>query len=145
DESPNFWTSNSLTALVRLGAAVGHGHKDYFQLMLHGKGRLLYPALTVVNYEPTFLNWNNEGINANTLLVDRQSPRPGPCTTRHDFTPEAKFFAVTGSAFEGVTQTRAFLMTGDYLADIFRAADSQGREHTYDWVLHGLGRLYPGN
>ncbi len=110
-----------------------------------GKGRLLYPDLELITYEPTWLNWTHEGIAHNTLLVDRQSPRPGPVTTRHDFTPEAKFFAVSGSAFVDVQQTRALLLTPDYLADIFRAADTRGRERTFDWVLHGLGRLYPGN
>ena len=36
-------------------------------------------------------------------------------------------------------------MTGDYLVDVFRAADTDGRQRTFDWVVHGLGRLYPGN
>ena len=36
-------------------------------------------------------------------------------------------------------------MTDNYLADFFRAADTLGRERTFDWVMHGLGRLYPGN
>src|SRR5262249_8493622 len=95
--------------------------------------------------EPTYINWTHEGIAHNTLLVDRQSPRPGPFTTRHDFSAEVKFFAITGTAFEGVTQTRALVLTPDYLADVFRAADTRGRQRTFDWVLHGLGRLYRGN
>jgi hypothetical protein len=36
-------------------------------------------------------------------------------------------------------------MTDNYVADFFRAADTEGRERTFDWVVHGLGRLYPGN
>ena len=36
-------------------------------------------------------------------------------------------------------------MTDNYLVDFFRAADTLGRERTFDWVMHGLGRLYPGN
>jgi hypothetical protein len=145
DESARYWTSGSLAAVLRLGAAVGHGHKDYFHLMLHGKGRLLYPDLELITYEPTYLNWTHEGIAHNTLLVDQQSPRPGPTTPRQDFAPEAKFFALTGSAFEGVTQTRALVLTPDYLADVFRAADDRRQERCFDWVLHGFGRLYPGN
>jgi hypothetical protein len=145
DETPDYWTTGSTAAVLRLGAAVGHGHKDYFHLILHGKGRLLYPDLNVIQYEPTALNWTHEGIAHNTLLVDHASPRPGPFSTRRDFTPDAKFFAVSGSAFEGVQQTRALLMTKEYVADVFRAAATDGRERTFDWVLHGLGRLYPGN
>src|SRR5438093_929006 len=79
------------------------------------------------------------------LLLDRQSRRPGPVTTRQDFTPEVKFFAATGRPFAGVTQTRALLVTPQYVADVFRAADDRGRPRTFDWVLHGLGRLFPGN
>jgi hypothetical protein len=145
DESPRYWSAGGTMAVLRLGSAIGHGHRDYFHLLLHGKGRLLYPDLQLVTYEPTYLSWTREGIAHNTLLVDHQSPRPCPCTTREEFTPEAKFCAVTGSPFEDVTQTRALLLTPDYLADVFRAADGRGRPRDFDWVVHGLGRLYPGS
>jgi hypothetical protein len=144
DESPAYWTSGAVAVVLRLGSAIGHGHPDYFHLILHGKGRLLYPDLELITYEPTYLNWAHEGIGHNTLLVDHQSPRPGPFATRQDLAPEVKFVAVTGSAYEAVGQTRALFLTPDYLADLFRAADTQGRERTFDWVVHGLGRLYPG-
>jgi hypothetical protein len=145
DTSPAFWTSQSLAAALRLGAAVGHGHNDYFHLLLHGKGRLLYPTVQLIQYEPNYLGWTREGIACNTLLVDHQSPHPGPVTTRRDEAPGVQFFAATGSAFAGVTQTRALLVTPQYVADVFRAADERGRRRSFDWVLHGLGRLFPGN
>jgi hypothetical protein len=145
DESARYWTSGATAAVLRLGALVGHGHKDYFHLILYGKGRLLYPDLNIIQYEPAYLNWTHEGIAHNTLLVDHQSPRPGPFTTRKDFAPAAKFFALEGTAFKDVKQVRALLLTPEYLADVFRAADTLGRKRTFDYVLHGLGRLYPGN
>src|SRR2546422_815622 len=145
DESPRYWSSGGLAAVLRLGASVGHGHNDYFSLILHGKGRLLYPDLNVIQYEPRWLNWTAEGIAHSTLLIDNESPRPGKQSTRHDFTPEVKFFAIEGSAFDRSVQERALLMTDNYLVDFFRAADTAGRERTFDWVVHGLGRLYPGN
>ena len=145
DESPDYWTNGGLAAVLRLGTSVGHGHEDYFSLILHGKGHLLYPDLNVIQYEPRWLNWTAEGIGHSTLLIDKESPSPGKQTTRHDFTPEVKFFAVEGSAFERSVQERALLMTDSYLADFFRASDTEGRERTFDWVVHGLGRLYPGN
>jgi hypothetical protein len=145
DETPAYWTTGSLAAVLRLGTSVGHGHQDYFSLILHGMGRLMYPDLNVIQYEPRWLNWTAEGIGHSTLLIDSESPSPGKHTTRHDFTPEVKYFAVEGSAFERSKQERVLLMTGDYLADVFRAADREGRERTFDWVVHGLGRLYPGN
>jgi hypothetical protein len=145
DESPRYWTSDAMAAVVRLNEALGHGHKDYFSLVLHGKGRLLYPDLNIIQYEPTFLNWTREGIAHNTLLVDGQSPQPGRSSTRHDFGPEVKFFAITGESFPDVTQTRVLLLTPEYLADMFQAADTQGQPRMFDWAIHGLGRLYPGN
>ena len=145
DESPRYWTTGGLAAVLRLGASVGHGHNDYFSLILHGKGRLLYPDLNVIQYEPRWLNWTAEGIGHSTLLIDYESPSPGKQATRHDFTPEVKFFAVEGSAFDRSVQERALLLTENYVADFFHAADTEERERTFDWTLHGLGRLYPGN
>ena len=145
DESPRYWTGGGLAAVLRLGAAVGHGHADYFSLILHGKGRLLYPDLNVIQYEPRWLNWTAEGIAHSTLLIDHESPAPGGQKTRHDFAPEVKFFSVEGSAFDRSVQERAVLVTDHYVADVFHARDIGGQERTFDWVVHGLGRLYPGN
>lgn len=145
DESSRYWNAGGLAAVLRLGTSVGHGHDDYFSLILHGKGRLLYPDINVIQYEPRWLNWTAEGIAHSTLLIDHESPAPGKQSTRHDFTPEIKFFAIQGSAFPRSVQERSLLMTDDYLVDIFQAADTAGRERTFDWVVHGLGRLYPGN
>ncbi len=147
DESPSYWTAGGLTALVMLGKWLGHGHSDDYNLILHGKGRLLYPDLNVIQYEPSYLNWTREGIAHNTLLVDHQSPSHGPFTTRNDLNEDVKHFAITGSAYPTVKQTRALLLTKQYVADFFQAADIDApmRSHVFDSVLHGLGRLYPGN
>jgi hypothetical protein len=144
DESPEYWSSGGMAALIMLGKLVGHGHNDYYSLILHGKGRLLYPDLNVIQYEPTYLNWTREGIAHSTLLVDHQSPKPGPFTTDHDFNDDVKYFSITGTSFRGVDQSRSLFLTEEYLADFFYAVDAKGDERTYDWVLHGLGRLYAG-
>ncbi len=147
DQSPDYWTSGGLTAVVMLGKWLSHGHRDDYSLILHAKGRLLYPDLNVIQYEPSYLNWSRDGNAHSTLLVDHQSPSHGPFTTRQDFGEDVKYFSITGSAYQGVRQTRAVLLTKEYLADFFQAADVEkpARPHVYDWVLHGLGRLYPGN
>ena len=49
---------------------------------------------------------------------------------------------VEGSAFDRSAQERALLMTDNYLVDFFRALDTGGRERTFDWVVHGLGRRF---
>ena len=147
DQSPDYWTSGGLTAVVMLGKWLSHGHADDYNLILHGKGRLLYPDLNVIQYEPSYLNWTREGIAHNTLLVDHQSPSHGPFTTRQDLGQDVKYFSISGSAYQGVRQTRSVLLTREYLADFFHAADIEepARPRVFDWVLHGLGRLYPGN
>ena len=147
DESPEYWRSGSLTAMMMLGNLVGHGHRDHYSLVLHGKGRLLYPDLNVIQYEPTYLNWTREGIAHSTLLVDHQSPAPAPFTTKQEFAGPVKFFAISGSPYAGVKQTRAALLTREYLADFFHAADTgqAARARVFDWALHGLGRLCVGN
>ena len=147
DESPNYWTSGGLTAVIMLGKWLSHGHADDYNLILHGKGRLLYPDLNVIQYEPSYLNWTHEGIAHNTLLVDHQSPSHGPFTTRQDLNEDVKYFSITGTAYPEVRQTRAVLLTKQYLADFFQAADTEqpARPHVFDWVLHGLGRQYAGN
>lgn len=130
-----------------LGKWLSHGHSDDYSLILHGKGRLLYPDLNVIQYEPSYLNWTHEGIAHNTLLVDHQSPSHGPFTTRQDLGADVKYFSVTGSAYPGVRQTRAVLLTKQYVADFFHAAGTEEppRPRLFDWVLHGIGRLYVGN
>ena len=145
DDSPAYWTSGAMAALVMLGKPIGHGHRDFYSLTLHGKGRLLYPDLNVIQYEPTYLNWTREGIAHSTLLVDRRSPQGGPFTTREDFHSDLKFLRISGSAFANVEQARTLLLTKEYLADVFHARDPGGEQRTFDWVLHGLGRLFPGN
>src|SRR4029079_6728494 len=113
DESPRYWTAGGLAAVLRLAPSVGHAHEDYFSLILHGRGRLLYPDLNVIQYEPRWLNWTADGIRQSTRVIDHESHSPGKHATRQDFAPEVKFFAVEGSAFERSAQERAVLMTGD--------------------------------
>ncbi|MEK7399013.1 MAG: hypothetical protein AAB116_18920, partial [Candidatus Poribacteria bacterium] len=120
-----------------------------YNIILHGKGRLLYPDLNVIQYEPTSLNWTREGIAHNTLLVDYQSPKPGPFETKNDFNEDVKFFSITGTSFKDINQTRSLFLTKEYMADFFYAIDEicldrmKGEKRTYDWALHGLGRLFP--
>src|SRR5262245_17142151 len=71
-----------------------------------------------------------------TTWVNSQFPRP-------DFHRQVQRHY--GLQYRGVTQTRRLLLTRDYLVDVFYAHDDRGAERTFDWVLHGLGRLYPGN
>jgi len=142
DESPGYWTSAGLVAIQQMGRNYGHDHRDKFQLLLWGRGRLLYPDWNAQQYEPMEYGWTRNAWAHSTLVVDESNPKGGSSTERHDFGAEAqvKFLATTSrEIYPDVTQTRALLLTGDYLLDLFWA-DSP-RERTYDWFVHALGRL----
>jgi len=106
------------------------------------KDRLLYPTIQLIQYEPNYMNWTREGHSCNTLLVDHQSPHPSPIQTRHDFAPSVKFFAATGSPFDGRHTNTGAGHDRKYLVDVFRAADDHGRRRTFDWLLQDWGALY---
>jgi Heparinase II/III-like protein len=140
DESPGYWTSVGLVALQQMGRNYGHDHRDKFELLLWGRGRLLYPDWNAQQYEPMEYGWTRNAWAHNTLVVDESNPKGGRSTERHEFSAEAKFLATTSrEIYPDVTQTRALLLTGDYLLDLFWA-DSP-RERTYDWFVHALGQL----
>ena len=123
-----------------MGRNYGHDHRDKFELMLWGRGRLLYPDWNAQQYEPMEFGWTRNAWAHSTLVVDESNPKGGSSSERHDFNADVKFLATTSrEIYPDVTQTRALLLTGDYLLDFFRA-DSP-RERTYDWFVHALGRL----
>jgi hypothetical protein len=140
DESPGYWSSAGLVAVQQMGRNYGHDHRDKFELLLWGRGRLLYPDWNAQQYEPLEYGWPRNAWAHNALVVDESNPRGGRSTERHDFNVDVKFLATTSrEVYPDVAQVRALLLTGDYLLDLFRA-DSP-RERTYDWFVHALGRL----
>jgi len=145
DESPRYWGGRGLAAYLQIHGNYYHRTRgEDFQLILSGKGRLLYPQFTVVNYEPRPYQWTEHPIGHNTVVIDGAHFLPPheqdvERTERHAFHPTAKFVAATGSVAKGVLQTRAVVMTREYVADLF--ALSSKEPHTYDWALHGIGRL----
>ncbi len=140
DESPGYWTSAGLVAVQQMGRNYGHDHRDKFELLLWGRGRLLYPDWNAQQYEPMEFGWTRNAWAHSTLVVDESNPKGGSSSERHDFNADAKFLATASrEIYPDVAETRALLLTGEYLLDLFWA-DSP-RERTYDWFVHALGRL----
>ena len=140
DESPNYWTSRGLVVVHQMGRSYGHQHLDKFELVLWGKGRLLYPDWNAQQYEPFEYGWTRNGWAHSTLIVDQANPKGGASTNRHEFSEDAKFLATTSTEiYPDLTQTRAFILAREYLLDFFWA--SSPRERTFDWFIHGIGRL----
>src|SRR5262249_38476269 len=140
DESAGYWTSRGLVAVQQLGRNYGHDHRDKFEIMFWGRGRLLYPDWNAQQYEPFEYGWTRNAWAHNTLVVDESNPKGGASTHRHDFNSDVKFLATTSSEiYPDVTESRALLLTGEYLLDLFRAGSPRSR--TYDWFIHAFGRL----
>jgi hypothetical protein len=146
DESPDYWTSGKAIAVFQImSKGYGHDHRDKFSISLHGAGRLLYPDYNALQYENPSVGWTRNSVSHNTLVVDEGETQDAELTAlRHEFSPEVKFLASSAdSVFESVDQTRALLLTKEYLLDVFHA--SSRVPHTYDYVLHSFGRVEPEN
>jgi hypothetical protein len=64
------------------------------------------------------------------------------CTTRHDFSEEVKFVAArTQERYFGIDETRALMLTREYLFDLYTARDE--RPHSYVWLVHSFGSAIP--
>jgi hypothetical protein len=144
DESPNYWTSGKAIAVFQImSKGYGHDHRDKFSISLHGAGRLFYPNYNALQYENPSVGWTRNSVSHNTLIVDEGETRDAELTAlHHEFSPEAKFLASSASGvFEGVDQTRALLLTKEYLLDVVHATSAV--PHIYDYVLHSFGRAEP--
>jgi len=142
DESPNYWTGDSPAVFQIMGHGYSHDHRDKFAIMLHGAGRLLYPDYNAIQYENLNIGWTRNTVAHSTVMVDEKDTRNAPTTARHDFNPEVKFLACSASGvFEAVNQTRALLLTREYLLDVFQAGSPTPR--TFDYLLHSFGKPKP--
>lgn len=64
------------------------------------------------------------------------------CTTRHGFYPHVKFVAArTRERYPGVDETRALMLTREYLFDVFVARSAV--QHSYVWLVHSFGKAIP--
>ncbi|HXX80530.1 MAG TPA: hypothetical protein VEI46_03225, partial [Thermodesulfovibrionales bacterium] len=106
---------------------------------------LFYPDYNNIQYENPSVGWTRNSIAHNTMLVDEgETKNAAPTGIRFESTEEVKFLATSASGvFDGVDQTRALLLTRDYLLDLFHAASNV--PHTYDYVLHSFGKIMPAN
>jgi hypothetical protein len=144
DESPSYWTSGKAIAVFQLmSQGYGHDHRDKFSISLHGAGRLFYPNYNAIQYENPAIGWTRNSASHNTLVVDEgETGDARPTGIRYEFAPEVKFLATSASGvFEGVDQTRALLLTREYLLDVFQASSKV--PHTYDYLLHSFGKAQP--
>ena len=62
DESPSYWTNGSIAVLQMMARGYGHDHRDKMMIVMHAGGRLLYPDLNCIQYEPPSINWTANSV-----------------------------------------------------------------------------------
>ncbi len=141
EHTPAYWTSGNAIAVFHiLSQGYGHDHRDKFSITLHGAGRLFYPDYNPLQYENMAIGWSRNSVAHNTVMVDEEDTRNAPLTRLdHDFDDDVSFLAGTATGvFDRVTQTRALLLTREYLLDVFHLSGAV--PHTFDYLLHCFGR-----
>ena len=144
-EGADYWKSRSPVVFHKAARDFPHGHKDFYQIVMHAYGRLIYPDLITASgsYEQHPYVFARRSCGHNTIAIDGRDLEPSNYTMRGDFTPELKFAVSRGETTthrgDMASLSRALFLTREYLADFFSVASEQ--PHVYDWYLHGLGRL----
>jgi hypothetical protein len=146
EESPAYWESPAPAVGMRLATPYGHFVKDSFCLTgFYGFNRpLMVNHAHATNYTGVDPAYSNSARSHTIVIVDRQEPNVlvGPVALRHDFTPRVKFaLARVKGIFPGVDQTRALMLTREYLLDVSRLRSDHARD--YLWIAHAIGHAYP--
>lgn len=155
----DYWWSGSLVVHIRNGASQQfHSHNDHFSFTLTAFDKFIYndhmlhwdylcPRKGRANYTPM------SGLicNHNTVVVDGREPDvsviklgrtkpevPGVPFSEIEQQGPMQCISCEGAPYGGVWQKRTFYVTPEYVLDIF--ALKSDSEHTYDYLLHSLGR-----
>jgi len=147
NESEAYWSSPDPAVSLRLATPYVHEVPDVFAIIgFYAFGRPIYVNRQVsAGYAGTDPGWSNSIRSHASVQVDGMEPRRiGELPARKDFSTLAKFTAVRGKEiYPGVDQTRALLLTKEYLLDVF--ALSANRPRTYQWAVHTAGHACPDN
>ncbi len=150
DHSPDYWESPRPAVALQFGMYYVHYVHDCFALMQYvAHNRLLYDRMgnTARGYAGGDA-WRNHVRGHSGVVVDglRASPvdRGNHGTPNHrvrtGFEGPVRFTAVQAAGvYPDVNQERAFLLTDQYLFDVFQL--SSPRQRTYDWQVLAIGRL----
>lgn len=142
---PGYWESPAPAVGLRLATPYMHEVPDVFALTgLYAFNRPIYVNHSSAGgYAGVDPSWSNSAKSHATVIVDGREPeRIGQVETRHHFGERAKFVAATGEGiYDGVTQTRALVLTDDYLLDVFSLTSDRPR--AYLWQVHPFGHAVP--
>ncbi len=154
EEGPDHWMSPAPAVALRLTSAYAHHVND--QLALCGYYALNRPIYQNPKSDPGYAFKFSRSIRSHCgVMVDGHVKkddwgRTGSlepaftdnCTTRSDFNADVKFVAArTRERYPGVDETRALMLTREYLFDVFAARGTE--RHSYVWLVHTYGKAEP--
>ena len=120
DESPDYWMGRGLAMQVMGGEPRRSAPGDSFSIRLHGAGRMIFPDWAMTYYEVfQDVGWLRSGIRRNSALIDGRETWRHRTLWRNAFWPEVKYLSLRASRYGHDHSERAFMMTKDYLLDVF--------------------------
>lgn len=126
DESPSYWTGEGLALMVRGGEYARTSPADAYGFRLHGAGRLLYPDWETYVYEAfKDIGWKRSTVKQNTVVVDARTGWFHKTIYRRSFDPDLKLASLRGSPHGHDRMERVFMMTREYVLDLFDVAVSE--------------------
>jgi len=145
-EGKEYWGSDSWAAFLSYELDSVHSHRDKFDLILFGRGKLLAPDCEARSsaahaFSSQIQNeLNRTTVCHNTLMVDgksHQGIREKLSLLEFKRTPEVKTATIAdlkGLVYPGVKMQRTIAVTDSYVLDVFQAVSET--EHTFDWLFH---------
>ncbi|MFP3937617.1 MAG: hypothetical protein ACLFVW_04685 [Phycisphaerae bacterium] len=141
----DYWTSDAPAVGMRLATPYAHHVQDCFALLgFYAFNRPIFVNHAhATNYTGVDPAYSNSSRSHSTVMVDFAEPKTiGQVATRHDFGRLMKFAAERGyGIYDGVTQTRALMLTREYLLDAFHLASDRPRH--YQWLIQTFGHACP--
>ena len=154
EEGPDHWMSLAPAVCLRLTAPYAHSVND--PLVLAGFYALNRPIYQNPKSDPGYAFKFSRSIRSHCgVMVDGHIKKDDwgrtgslepqftdDCRTRSDFNEEVKFVAArTQQRYPGVDETRALMLTREYLLDVSTARDDE--KHSYVWLIHTFGKATP--
>lgn len=160
EESSAYWESPAPAVAMQFASYYVHYTHDCFSLLgFYAYNRPIYLNRGIASGYAGGDPWTDSVRGQAGVVVDNQQARPvGHATAmgnielaadyldnppaRFADDPQAKFVLCRARGiYAGVEQTRALILTSDYLLDVFRLTSD--KSHVYQWQIHTLGLAKP--
>jgi hypothetical protein len=157
EESPAYWESPAPAVAMQFASYYVHYTHDCFSLLgFYAYNRPIYLNRGIASGYAGDDPWTDSVRGHAGVVVDNQQARPvgrgtaiGRVALAADYLddpparfaddPQVKFVLCRARGlYAGVDQTRALLLTRDYLLDVFRLTSDKPR--VYQWQVHALGQ-----